>query len=143
MFKKFLFSLNSKIPKNKLNFEFMRSSGPGGQNVNKVNTKVLLKFHIESADWITEHIKIRLNELYPNKINSKGEFQLTSSVYRTQEDNISDAVKKLEKIIEEAKIVPKIRKINLNRTEKGDAKRLKEKKLNSDKKSRRQQKYYD
>eukprot|EP01080_Neovahlkampfia_damariscottae_P011221 gene11221-4043_t len=121
----------------------MRSSGPGGQNVNKVNTKVLLKFHIESADWITEHIKKRLNELYPNKINMNGEFQLTSSVYRTQEQNINDAMKKLEKIIEEATIVPKVRKINLNRTKKGDAQRLKEKKLNSEKKSRRQQKYYD
>jgi hypothetical protein len=100
-------------------------------------------------------MKQRLRELYPNKINNKGEFQITSSVHRTQEGNIADAMEKLEKIIEvsfqfgsnvnmkESKIVPKVRKIKLERTEKGEHLRLKEKKLHSDKKSRRQRRDED
>jgi peptidyl-tRNA hydrolase ICT1 len=71
------------IPKDKLTFAFSRSSGPGGQNVNKVNTKVDLRFNIESAGWLTEEVKERLIELYPNRINSENEFIVTSQKTRT------------------------------------------------------------
>lgn len=52
------FSKNVEIPINQLNFNYSRSSGPGGQNVNKVNTKVELRISIDKIDWLTEYYLI-------------------------------------------------------------------------------------
>lgn len=72
------------VPKEKLNLSFARSSGPGGQNVNKLNTKVDLRFHVESCDWIPEKVKRRFLEQNKNAINRLGEFHLQSEKTRTQ-----------------------------------------------------------
>ena len=79
---------------NYLNQSFCRSSGPGGQNVNKLNTKVELRFMIDKADWLPDFAKIRLQELRPQNI-SKGEFIVISQATRTQEQNVKDALQKL------------------------------------------------
>jgi len=93
---------NITIPIDKLNISFSRSGGAGGQNVNKVNTKVEFRFNIENAEWISPEIKSRLIELFPNKINNNGEFLVTSQEHRTQEENKKEAAKKLQMIIYEA-----------------------------------------
>ena len=51
------------IPVEKLDFSYARSSGPGGQNVNKVNTKAEMRFKVDDADWIPEEVKGRLKEM--------------------------------------------------------------------------------
>ena len=91
---------NIDVPFNKIQTTFSRSSGAGGQNVNKLNTKAELRFNIYTADWLPSEIKERIKELYPNKINLEGEFFLTSQEHRTQEMNLKEAKKKLQEILD-------------------------------------------
>lgn len=126
------------IPINKIDASFSRSSGAGGQSVNKVNSKVELRFNVNGAEWLTKQIKDRLYELYPNKINTEGEFFLTSQEHRTQEKNKKEAYKKLQDIINIASIPVKEREIKpFEESEELEEKRLKSKKVRSDVKSMR------
>lgn len=95
-----------KIPLDKLTVKCSKSSGPGGQNVNKVNTKVDLRFHVLSAQWIPIDVRHKILEREKNRINKNGELYLTSMKTRSQLKNLEDAIQKLEIIIEEASYVP-------------------------------------
>jgi protein subunit release factor B len=97
------------IPLEKLRFRFSCASGPGGQNVNKLATKVELRFTPKDADWIPEEIKQRFIELHKHNINKEGEFILVSQRYRYQELNKSDCIEKLKDALKEACIIPKKR----------------------------------
>ncbi|XP_073246354.1 large ribosomal subunit protein mL62-like [Porites lutea] len=137
-------SYKGKIPLDRLTIKYARSSGPGGQNVNKVNTKVDLRFHLLSADWIPENVQQKILEREKNRINKEGELVISSTKYRTQFKNLEDAIQKLETIIEDASFVPKettpekkayVRKLMRHANEK----RLRAKKFMSDKKRDRKQ----
>ncbi len=82
-----------------------RSSGPGGQNVNKVSTRVTLAFGIGDAEWLPEDVQERLREQEKTRINKEGVFQLSSDVHRTQKSNIDDAFKRLQDIIDEVFLI--------------------------------------
>ncbi|KAJ3126444.1 hypothetical protein HK098_007496 [Nowakowskiella sp. JEL0407] len=81
--------------------------GPGGQNVNKVSTKVDLRFVLNEADWIPAEVKEKIREQQFNKINKKDELLITSDRHRTQLKNIEDCFAKLEQILSEAQVVKK------------------------------------
>ena len=66
------------IPESYLEVNHSRSSGPGGQNVNKVNTKVEIRFKIDEAHWLPEDVRQRLREQRPQNITKDGEFVVTS-----------------------------------------------------------------
>lgn len=104
---------------------FSKSSGPGGQNVNKVNTKAECKLHIESADFLPEDAKERLREKYANRINKADELVVSSQVHREQNRNAEDALLKMKDILQDAMIRPKERKIREGRTDKGEYERRK------------------
>lgn len=70
------------VPLDKLEFSFARSSGPGGQNVNKVNTKAEIRFNVASSDWIPDDVKKRLLEYQSNKISKEGDLIITSQEHR-------------------------------------------------------------
>jgi len=94
--------LRQKITDAELIFATSRSSGPGGQNVNKVNTRVEVRFRISSSTSLTEYEKDLIFSKLKNKINSEGELIVTSQSGRTQLSNRNKAVEKLYKLISSA-----------------------------------------
>lgn len=66
------------IPKEKIEAKFSRSSGPGGQHVNKTNSKAEIRFNVEQADWLEDRVKKCLREKYSNFINKDNELIITS-----------------------------------------------------------------
>ncbi|KAJ6415329.1 hypothetical protein OIU84_004174, partial [Salix udensis] len=70
------------------------SGGPGGQNVNKVNTKVDMRFNVTNAYWLSDRIRERIMQMEKNRINKDGEIVISSTKTRTQKGNIDDALAK-------------------------------------------------
>ncbi len=66
----------------RLDINFARSSGPGGQNVNKVNTKAEVRFNVRQADWLTREVKDRLLDYQSAKINKDGDLIVSSQEHR-------------------------------------------------------------
>ncbi|XP_014215253.1 peptidyl-tRNA hydrolase ICT1, mitochondrial [Copidosoma floridanum] len=94
------------IPLKELDVTYSTSSGPGGQNVNRVNTKVDLRFHVQSVTFIDDEIKKKLFEKHSNRINKHGYFVIKSELTRSQQLNMADALQKLRQIIRELIVVP-------------------------------------
>jgi ribosome-associated protein len=99
-----------KIPTSELQFSFIRASGPGGQNVNKVATAVELRWDAQHSSALTEAVRARFLPLAGKKITSQGEIIIKASRFRTQERNKQDALDRLYELIKRASIVPKKRK---------------------------------
>jgi peptidyl-tRNA hydrolase ICT1 len=83
------------IPMDQLDITYSRSSGPGGQNVNKVNTKVEVRFQPSSATWISEDVKSKLLEKFKNKITKDGFVIFRSDLTRHQQLNLADCLEKI------------------------------------------------
>ncbi|CAK9144656.1 unnamed protein product [Ilex paraguariensis] len=90
---------NEPVPKITLDHvtvNFARSGGPGGQNVNKVNTKVDMRFNVKNAHWLSERVREKIIQMEKNRINKDGELVISSTKTRTQKGNIEDALEKLQ-----------------------------------------------
>jgi len=96
------------IPESELQFEFTRSSGPGGQNVNKVSSAVLLRFDTNSPS-LSSDVRGRLVKLAKNRINEDGELIIQASRHRSQEQNRQDALERLVALVRKAAEEPKVR----------------------------------
>jgi ribosome-associated protein len=131
---------NIEIRESELTFNFIRSSGPGGQNVNKVATAVQLRFDIPSSGSLTDEIKTRLESLAGKKVNSDGILIIEAKRFRTQEKNRNDAITRLIDLINRASHKKK-KRIKTNPTASSNLKRIEAKKRLSDKKKLR--KYSD
>jgi len=125
------------IPMDKLEFAFARSSGPGGQNVNKLNTKAEIRFKVDTADWLPDAVRSRLKVYQSNKISKEGDLIITSQEHRTQAKNKDDCVQKLQEMIAEAYVEPKDRNMWVGISEKGKAQRRDEKRSRGNIKSSR------
>jgi ribosome-associated protein len=100
---------HKKQLENEIVFSATRSSGPGGQNVNKVNTRVELRFSVLNSNVFSEEEKVRISMKLKNRINSEGELILTAQTGRTQFDNRKKALEKFYGLIEKALTIQKKR----------------------------------
>jgi ribosome-associated protein len=115
------------IEESELVFSFIRSSCPGGQNVNKVATAVQLRFDVVHTPSLTEEVKSRLIRLAGKRMTLDGVLLIEAKRYRTQENNKADAIERLTNLILKAGIKPK-RRIHTLPNRSSREKRLKEKK---------------
>lgn len=124
------------IPENEVEERFVRASGPGGQNVNKVSTSVQLRFNVVKTSSIPHDVKSRIFRLFRNKINNDGDIVITSDTFRTQLQNREEAQRKLVEFIKSATVVPKFRR-KTKATYSSKQKRMESKRRNSDVKKHR------
>ncbi len=89
-----------RIDPAEITFEFFRSSGPGGQNVNKVSTAVRLRLDVRRSRSLPEPVRERLLRLARNRINARGILVIEARRYRTQERNRREALERLQALVE-------------------------------------------
>lgn len=93
-----------------LEFSASRSGGPGGQNVNKVNSKVMLRWNIKNSNFISDEQKELLQKKLASYITTEGDLMLTSQESRSQLDNKENVIAKLDSLLKKAFTKPKARK---------------------------------
>jgi len=128
-----------RVPREQCRFSFSRSSGAGGQNVNKVNSKATLHWDLNTATLPADVLE-RLRARYGGFITQENELQITSQENRTQKDNVEDCFDRLERMLENVWRAPKKRKAT-KPTYSSVVKRLNSKKKDSDKKRSRREKF--
>ncbi|XP_069779114.1 large ribosomal subunit protein mL62 [Narcine bancroftii] len=120
----------------RLTVTYSRSSGPGGQNVNKVNTKADVRFHVATADWLSEEVRSVITAKYQNRINRAGQLIVTSEVSRYQMRNLADCLQKIRDIVTAAQEKPQPQsketaEMRRMRVENMHRERLRQKKIHS------------
>ncbi|MBN2477126.1 MAG: aminoacyl-tRNA hydrolase [Pirellulales bacterium] len=126
-----------KIPLREFQFTFARSSGPGGQNVNKVNTKALLRWPVAKSHSLPEAVRQRLLAKAHRRITAEGDLLIASQRFRDAGRNVADCLEKLRALLAEAAMAPKVRKPT-RPTRAAARRRLEQKRQQSQKKQRRQ-----
>jgi ribosome-associated protein len=124
------------IPAAELRWTAVRASGPGGQNVNKVSSKVELRFDFESSAVLSAETKARLRSLLRSRLDAEGSLVVTSQATRDQQRNLEDARAKLAELVAQASHRPKRRKATRPSFSAREA-RLKEKRHQSSRKDHR------
>ncbi|MCB9206759.1 MAG: aminoacyl-tRNA hydrolase [Ignavibacteriales bacterium] len=132
---------NISIDESELKFNFIRSSGPGGQNVNKVSTAVQIKFDVINSMNLPDYVKKMIFKKAGRKISKDGIITIEAKRFRTQEKNRLDAIERLVKLICDSAVILKKRK----KTKPGlfaIEKRISDKKKRSQLKNQRDKKKY-
>lgn len=132
-------TMHTTLIETEVKFTFIRSPGPGGQNVNKTATAAELRFDALHSPLLSEGVRQRLIKLAGHLMTSRGELIIKATRYRTQERNKQDALRRLKLLLLQATIVPKRRK-KTKPTVAAIERRLTEKKIHARRKYIRRQK---
>jgi len=97
------------IDEREIELQFIRASGPGGQNVNKVSTAVQLRFDVAHSPSLPDDVRLRLMKLAGSRLTNEGELLIEAKRHRTQERNRQDAITRLVELIRHATEKPKPR----------------------------------
>jgi len=125
-----------RIPLDEFEWSFARSGGPGGQNVNKVASKAVLRWNFDGSPSVPDEVKSRFRERFPSRLTTGGEVVLSSELTRDQGRNRDDCLEKLADMLRSAAVRPKIRRVT--KPSKGsNRRRLEAKKRESTRKSDR------
>ena len=124
------------IPEKEISEDFIRSSGPGGQNVNKVSTAVQLRFDVKNSPSLPDSVRRRLIGLAGNRMTKDGVLVIKAERHRTREQNRKDAVDRLTDLIIKASKAPRYR-IKTRPTQASRIKRLESKQRRGQLKRRR------
>lgn len=119
-----------EVPENELSFRAVCSSGPGGQNVNKVSTKVQLRYAVQTSTALSMGHKLRLRACYPSHFTQAGEMLIICDETRSLETNKERALARLRTMILNVRFPPKLRK-KTRPTRASKERRLSEKKSRS------------
>ena len=131
-----------QLDERELQFEYVRASGPGGQNVNKVATAVQLRFDVVNSPSLASDIKGRLIRLAGKRVNADGVLVIEAHRFRTQEANREDAIRRFVELVQRSSVAPK-KRLKTNPTRSSREKRLKEKKNRGEVKKIRQDRSYE
>jgi ribosome-associated protein len=124
------------IPQDELQFTYARSSGKGGQNVNKVNSKAVLKWNLTNSRAVSPAVKNRFIERFSSRLTTEGDVVIMSDEHRDQGRNVSECITRLKAMLASVWRAPKIRRAT-KPTFGSKQRRLKSKKEHGHKKSNR------
>lgn len=128
------------VPLREFRFTFARSSGPGGQNVNKLNTKATLKWAVADSSSLPDDVRERFIARYRRRITPDGVLVLVSQRFRDQGRNVADCLAKLREMLETVATAPKTRR-KTKPTLGSKRRRLQEKRKTAEKKQSRRTSY--
>ncbi|MEO0530636.1 MAG: alternative ribosome rescue aminoacyl-tRNA hydrolase ArfB [Planctomycetota bacterium] len=130
------------IPRNELQFSFARSAGPGGQNVNKLNTKAVLRWRPSESAVISPAVLSRLRARNANRLTNEGDLVIASDTHREQGRNVGECLSRLRAIVTAALTPPKRRRPT-RPTRASNERRLKQKRQAAAKKANRRRRPED
>jgi ribosome-associated protein len=99
-----------RVPLREVEIRFVRSSGPGGQNVNKLNTKAVLRWPVSASRALPSGVQERFLARYARRITKEGDLVMASDRFRDQARNAADCVRRLQEMIDAVALPPRVRK---------------------------------
>jgi len=100
-----------RIPRSELLISYARSSGPGGQNVNKVSTKAVVRWNVAETASLPEDVRARLVLLCGRRLTAAGELVIASDSYREHGRNLADCLQRLSALVRVAATPPTVRRV--------------------------------